>query len=54
MTEAQALFAGPARDFVGLDQINARLPRSLIGRGEVDVLMTVDGRPANTVTISIQ
>jgi uncharacterized protein (TIGR03437 family) len=35
-------FAGEAPGFVGLDQINVLLSRSLIGRGEVEVLLTVD------------
>lgn len=47
-------FAGAQGDFDGLDQVNVRLPRSLIGRGEVDVVLTVDGRTANTVRVSIQ
>jgi len=37
-----------------LGQVNARLPRSLIGRGEVEVVLTVDGKAANTVRISIK
>jgi hypothetical protein len=51
---AEVLFAGAAPGFVGLDQANVRLPRSLIGRGEVDVVLTVDGKTANTVTASIK
>ncbi|HMY74172.1 MAG TPA: hypothetical protein PLQ88_20305, partial [Blastocatellia bacterium] len=34
---------------VGLDQLNVALPRSLAGRGDVDVVLTVDGQIANTV-----
>ncbi len=41
--DAQVLFAGPQSDFVGLDQVNVRLPRSLAGRGDVEVALTVDG-----------
>ncbi len=52
--EAPLLFAGPAPGLVGVEQVNLRLPRSLIGRGEVDVLLTVDGKPANTVKINIR
>jgi uncharacterized protein (TIGR03437 family) len=52
--EAPVSFSGAATGFVGLDQINARLPRSLIGRGEVDVVLMVDGQAANTVKISIK
>jgi len=38
----------------GLDQVVARLPRSLIGRGEADVILTVDGIRSNTVTVNIR
>jgi uncharacterized protein (TIGR03437 family) len=47
-------FAGPQRTFVGLDQVNIRLSRSLIGRGEIDVVLTVDGQASNNVRISIR
>lgn len=50
---AEVLYAGLQPESVGLDQINVRLPRSLIGRGEVNVVLTVDGRVANTVTVMI-
>ena len=30
-------------DLVGLDQVNVEVPRSLAGRGDVDVVLTVDG-----------
>jgi uncharacterized protein (TIGR03437 family) len=33
---------------VGLDQVNVRVPKSLTGRGEVDIELTVAGRKANT------
>jgi uncharacterized protein (TIGR03437 family) len=51
---AEVLYAGAQGDFVGLDQANVRLPRSLAGRGEADVILTVDGRTANTVRISVR
>jgi uncharacterized protein (TIGR03437 family) len=48
------LFAGETPGFAGLDQVNiGPLPRSLAGRGEVDVVLMVDGRPANVVRISV-
>ena len=47
-------YAGPQGDFVGLDQINLSLSRSLIGRGELNVNLFVDGKIANTVTISLK
>jgi uncharacterized protein (TIGR03437 family) len=46
------LYAG-AQGLAGLDQINVALPRSLSGRGEVDVALTVDGRASNIVRINI-
>jgi uncharacterized protein (TIGR03437 family) len=52
--EAPVLFAGPQPDLAGLDQINIRLPRSLIGRGEVDLALMVEGLPANKVRINIK
>ncbi|MGH8595266.1 MAG: hypothetical protein ACREXT_01260 [Gammaproteobacteria bacterium] len=52
--DAPVSFAGAVAGFAGLDQINAGLPRSLVGRSEVDVMLTVDGQAANTVKISIK
>jgi len=41
--------------YVGLDQVNlGPLPRSLAGRGEVAIALTVDGKAANAVTVNIQ
>ncbi|MEP7273241.1 MAG: kelch repeat-containing protein [Acidobacteriota bacterium] len=53
-TYAESSFAGPQGDFVGLDQVNVLLPRSLIGRGEMDVLLTVEAQMANPVRLSIK
>jgi uncharacterized protein (TIGR03437 family) len=45
----------PQSQFVGLDQVNlGPLPRTLAGRGEVDVQLTIGGRTANVVTVRIQ
>lgn len=52
--DCQVSFAGAQGGFAGLDQVNVRLSRSLIGRGEVDVALTVDGNPANTIRASIR
>jgi uncharacterized protein (TIGR03437 family) len=53
--EIPKLFAGAAPGFAGLDQVNAGpLPRSLAGRGLVDVVLTVDGRVANVLQIFIK
>jgi uncharacterized protein (TIGR03437 family) len=52
--DAQVLFAGAQGSLVGLDQVNALIPRSLIGRGEVDVVLTIDGQATNTVRINVR
>lgn len=52
--DAPVSFAGAVSNFVGLDQANLLIPRSLIGRGEVEVMLLVDGKTANTVRISIK
>ncbi len=48
------LYAGPQNEFVGLDQINVLLPRALLNRGLANVVVTADGRTANTVTVNIR
>jgi uncharacterized protein (TIGR03437 family) len=54
-TSSEVFYAGAQGGFVGLDQVNVGpLPQSLIGRGEVDLLLTVDGQAANTVRINIR
>jgi uncharacterized protein (TIGR03437 family) len=50
-----ALYSGPAPGFVGLDQCNiGPIPRSLIGRGLIDLVMKVEGKTANTIQLSIK
>lgn len=46
---AETLYAGAQGAFPGLDQINVRVPRSLSGRGLVDIIVEVDSKPANRV-----
>ncbi|MGH9837079.1 MAG: N-acetylmuramoyl-L-alanine amidase [Blastocatellia bacterium] len=52
--DSQVLFAGAAAGFFGLDQVNVRLSRSLIGRGEVDFELTVDGQAANALKLWVK
>jgi len=47
-------YAGAQGSLVGLDQVNVKLPRALNGRGEVDLVLTVDGKTANTVRVRIK
>jgi uncharacterized protein (TIGR03437 family) len=51
--DAQVTFAGAQGDFAGLDQVNARIPRSLVGRGDVEVVVSIDGQTANPLLINI-
>jgi uncharacterized protein (TIGR03437 family) len=52
--ECETLYTGAQGDFVGLDQINLRLPADLRGRGEVDLVVVVDGQATNAVKISVR
>jgi uncharacterized protein (TIGR03437 family) len=51
---ATTLYLGAQGGFEGLDQANMLIPRSLAGRGNVDVVLSVDGKSTNTVTINIK
>src|SRR5262249_5957641 len=52
--EVTPLFVGPQGGFVGLDQINLEIPRSLIGRGLVSLAITAAGfSPSNLAEIGI-
>jgi uncharacterized protein (TIGR03437 family) len=53
-TSAAIFYLGAQGDLAGLDQVNVQLPRSLAGRGEVDLLLTVDGKAANTVRVAVR
>ena len=47
-------FAGPQGSLAGLDQVNILLSPALTARGEVDVVLMVDGVTANTVRINFR
>ncbi len=51
---AEVLYAGPQTDYAGLDRVDLRLPRSLAGRGQVEILLTVDGQAANPVHLVVK
>jgi uncharacterized protein (TIGR03437 family) len=53
-TPARVDYAGLQPQYIGLDQVNVYVPRSLAGAGEVPVVLTVDGVTANVVTINIR
>jgi uncharacterized protein (TIGR03437 family) len=51
---APVTFAGAQGQLVGVDQANVGLPRSLAGRGDVDVVLTIEGQAANTVRVNVR
>ena len=53
-TTVAPLYAGPQGDLVGLDQVNLLLPRSLAGRGLVDIILSADQKNANVVQIQVR
>jgi uncharacterized protein (TIGR03437 family) len=50
----QVVYAGAQGVFVGLDQINVLANQQLVGRGEVDFVLVVDGKTANAVKVSFK
>ena len=52
--DTQVTYAGTQNGFVGLDQANVLLPRSLIGRGDINIELNVDGKSANVVKVKMK
>lgn len=52
--EVPVLYAGQQGQFIGLDQINLRLPRQLAGRGVVTLSLEVDSMIANLVNLQFR
>jgi uncharacterized protein (TIGR03437 family) len=50
---ATVLYSGSQGTYAGLDQVNVIIPQSLAGAGPARVVVQVDGRVTNTVTIEI-
>ncbi len=50
---AETTDAVPQGQYQGLDQVNVRISTRLSGRGVANLILTIDGRAANTVTIQI-
>ena len=51
---ATVAYAGTLMPFNGVAQFNLLLPRSLAGKGAVEVVVSVNGQPSNPVTVNIQ
>ncbi|MCI0338083.1 MAG: SBBP repeat-containing protein [Acidobacteria bacterium] len=52
--DMQLSYAGDQGQFVGLDQCNVQLPRSLIGRGEIDITLVFDGLASNNLKVFVK
>ncbi|MEP7270115.1 MAG: hypothetical protein ABI882_01355 [Acidobacteriota bacterium] len=52
--QTEVIYAGSQLTFVGLDQVNVIVPRSVIGQGEVDVRLTADGKVANILRVKFK
>ena len=52
--EAEVHYAGPQGQYVGLDQVNIRVPRSALVSGEMDLVLSVDGMKSNPVRVHIR
>jgi uncharacterized protein (TIGR03437 family) len=48
------LYFGPQGSLEGTDQVNLQIPQSLAGRGDVDLILTLDGVTSNTVKLKIK
>jgi uncharacterized protein (TIGR03437 family) len=48
------IYIGAQGSLAGLDQLNFQVPPNLAGRGVVDIVLTAEGRVANTVQVSIK
>jgi uncharacterized protein (TIGR03437 family) len=48
------LYAGDALYYDAVDIVNVLLPQALRGRGRVDIVLTVNGKTANTVSVTIK
>jgi uncharacterized protein (TIGR03437 family) len=53
-TNSTNVMAAVQPEFTGLDQANILIPRSLIGRGAANVILTVNGQATNTVQINVK
>lgn len=53
-TDSPAVAAAPLSAYAGIDQVNALLPRSLSGNGETSIMLSVEGKLANPVSVNIK
>ncbi len=51
---AEVHYAGAQPQYPGLDQVNVRLPGGLVGRGPLELVLSVEGVPANPVRLQLR
>jgi uncharacterized protein (TIGR03437 family) len=47
-------YAGAQGNLYGVDQVNIEVPRELMGRGEVDFVLRINGKDSNVVKVSLK
>jgi uncharacterized protein (TIGR03437 family) len=47
-------FVGAQGTLIGLDQVNLTIPQGMAGKGEMDLVFTVDGKMTNAVKIKVK
>jgi len=52
--EIDPLFFGPQGFYESLDQVNLRVPQPLAGKGDVDLVLSLDGKTSNIVKLRIK
>lgn len=52
--EAEVTYSGAHCCFIGVDQVNVKIPKILIARGLVDLKLTVDGLSTNSIKIFLK
>jgi len=52
-SQVDVLYGGPQGTYDGLDQFNIQLPAALAGAGDVEIVVTVNGRVSNPVYVRL-
>ena len=47
-------YAGAQGNYYGVDQVNIEIPRELLGRGEMDFVLRINGQESNAVQVSLK
>ncbi len=47
-------YVGAQGTWAGLDQFNVPIPRAMVGKGKVDVVVTVNGKASNIINVTFK